>query len=87
MTLRMSILSRCVSNQRQQPKLLQSGNSRRLKNDRLEWLESIGFVCDPHDDDWNMRFKQLKEYRAKHRNCMVPQKYAENEQSGAVSNL
>ena len=87
MTLRMSILSRCVSNQRQQPKLLQSGKSRRLKNDRLEQLESIGFVCDPHDNDCNTRFEQLKEYNAKHRNCMVPQKYAENEQSGAVSNL
>ena len=58
-----------------------------MTNARLKRLEFIGFVWDPLDDDWIMRFEQLKEYKAKHGNCVVPQNYAENEQLGLVSNL
>jgi len=77
---RMPVLGRWGSTQRQQYKQLQSGKSTSMTNARLKRLESIGFVWDPLDDIWNMRFEQLKEYKAKHGNCMVPQEYAENKQ-------
>ena len=86
----MPVLGTWVLKQRQQYKQLQSGKSSWLSNDQLERLkrlESIGFVWDTHDDIWNIRFEQLKEYKVKHGNCMVPYRYAENEKLGMVSNL
>jgi len=84
---KMPVLGTWVLIQRQQYKLLQIGKSSWLSNDQLERLESIGFVWQAHVHDWNMRFEQLKEYKVKHGNCMVPYRYAENKQLGKVSNL
>ena len=83
----MPILDRWVEGQCWLYKLLQSGKLSSLTNDQLELLGSIGFVWEPHNDDWIMWFKQLKEYKAKMGNCMVPQIYAENEKLGWLSNL
>ena len=80
------VLGRWVKKQREQYKRLQRGTSSSLTSDRLERLESVGFVWDfPKPDDWNMRFEQLYEYKLNHGNCMVPKKYAENPQLGRVS--
>ena len=84
---RIPILGKWVLHQRLQYKRLQSGKASWLSKDRLERLKFIGFVWDTHDDIWNMRFEQLKEYKVKHGNCMVPYRFAGNEQLGVVSNL
>ena len=36
--------------------------------------------------DWNQRFNQLKEYKEKHGDCDVPQRYKANPQLGMWAN-
>jgi hypothetical protein len=55
-----------VSNQRQ---------SRRkgiLSEDRIAKLDSIGFMWDSHDDNWNSMFEQLLSYKKRNGDCNVP---------------
>ncbi|KAL3788070.1 hypothetical protein HJC23_008132 [Cyclotella cryptica] len=40
--------------------------------DRKKLLDDIGFVWDPRDDVWSIRFAELKEYKAQHGDCNVP---------------
>eukprot|EP00978_Attheya_sp_CCMP212_P006792 scaffold15801_cov49-Attheya_sp.AAC.4 len=54
--------------------------------ERIELLEQLGFVWDAHvipstlfhDQQWNMRYQELKEYQAEHGDCLVPHKYPPN---------
>jgi Helicase associated domain len=55
----------------------QEGGSERLTEERMKVLSSIGFVWDvvqaDNDARWKRRFEELKEYKAIHGHCNVPQ--------------
>jgi hypothetical protein len=53
----------------------------------MDRLNSIGFVWDIRLVDWDIRYKQLVEYKRTHGNCSVPRKYELNKELGRwVSN-
>ena len=58
-----------------------------LSQERKDLLESIGFTWlarDPDDNlPWDLRFRQLKQYKAEFGNCSVPRSYSVNPQLGA----
>ncbi len=41
-------------------------------------LDAIGFVWDPHEDNWEEGFRQLQTYKKRTANCLVPQSYGIN---------
>jgi hypothetical protein len=58
-------------------KWLASEGPERLTEDRMKVLSSVGFVWDvvqaDNDARWKKRFEELKEYKAIHGHCNVPQ--------------
>jgi hypothetical protein len=46
-----------------------------LDPERKTLLDVIGFIWKPHDEAWNQRFAELKEFVAKHKHCNVPRAY------------
>ena len=69
------VLGRWVKKQREHYKRKASGKSSSLTTTRYERLAKLGFVWGcPQRDDWNTRFQQLQEYKAKHGNCLVPKR-------------
>ena len=69
----------------------EEGKKSQLKDERIKELEAIGFVWSVgqvgntyarKDELWHKRLEELKEYREKHRNCNVPQRYSSNKQLG-----
>jgi len=80
------ILGRWVKKQREQHKMKKDGHSTSLTDERLNRLNQLGFVWDfPKMDDWETRFEQLIEYKAKHGDTLVPKKYPTNPSLGRVS--
>ena len=53
-----------------------------MSDERIERLNSIGFVWNLYEHSWNKRYEELKEYVAKHGNCLVPWNYHKNVQLG-----
>ena len=47
----------------------------KLDSDRKGRLESVGFVWNAIDQQWENMFAKLKEYRQKHGDCLVPFNY------------
>jgi hypothetical protein len=45
-------------------------------------LESIGFVWDKRNTDWDIRFEQLVKYKRTHGDCEVPTHYELNQELG-----
>lgn len=43
-----------------------------MSDDRVERLNQIGFVFDQHEDNWNTRFQELKDYKRHYGDCLVP---------------
>ncbi|KAL3775199.1 hypothetical protein ACHAWO_003815 [Cyclotella atomus] len=43
-----------------------------MSQNRIEKLDSIGFIWDVNEHDWNENYKQLMEYQRKNGNCKVP---------------
>jgi hypothetical protein len=70
-------LGRWVVNQR----FLKKGKDS-LHKDRVAKLESIGFVWDKRNGDWDFRFEQLVEYKRTHGNSDVPFHYELNQELG-----
>ena len=76
-----------VSAQRQQKKLMESTadeasqiKSTPLTQDRIDLLDEIGFTWtirsrDSLGESWNQRLAELKAYKEKHGNCLVPSRY------------
>jgi len=54
-----------------------AAGAERLTEERMQVLSSIGFVWDvvqaDNDARWKKRFEELKEYKAIHGHCNVPQ--------------
>jgi len=53
-----------------------------INDDRIDRLNSIGFVWNANDHAWNLRFEELKQYIAEKGNSCVPGIYPENESLG-----
>lgn len=75
-------LARWVKRQRYQYKLKQQGKISTITDERIQELESVGFVWDSHSAVWQERYKELKEYSAKHGNCDVPTHFPPNLELG-----
>lgn len=78
-----------MTQRRQYHLLMKSRPSSSMTRDRTEKLNSLGFVWSvrtDHDEMWNLRFEELKTFRAKHGDCLVPQRYPPNPQLGTWVN-
>jgi hypothetical protein len=64
-------LGKWVEKQRSQYKYFIDGKPAQITADRIEALNRIGFVWSLHTD-WKVRFAQLKEYKEKYNDCLVP---------------
>jgi hypothetical protein len=53
-----------------------------LNSERVARLESIGFVWDAWDRQWEEMFAKLEEYCRKHGDCLVPACYKDNHSLG-----
>lgn len=53
-----------------------AGKPNSMTENRIKALESIGFVFSVHEELWNQRFAELKQYRRDFGNCMVPKIFA-----------
>lgn len=69
-----------VNKQRMEYKLLLDNEKSSMSPDRLESLQSIGFVWAKRKGQatWDAKYKQLLEYKAKNGDCLIPTKYAKN---------
>jgi hypothetical protein len=70
-----------VNKQRAEYKLLKEGKKSSMTQERISALESVGFVWAKRrkgQPTWDLKFEELKRYRAENGDCLVPTKYAEN---------
>jgi uncharacterized protein (DUF2384 family) len=49
-----------------------------LSQDRIKRLESLGFIWNTTDDNWEKGYLNLIEYHKEHKNCWVPSRYSKN---------
>jgi len=49
-----------------------------MSDERIEKLNSIGFVWNLFEHSWNTKYEELKLYAAKHGHCLVPWQCKEN---------
>lgn len=68
-------LARWVKRQRRQYKLMKDGKASTMTNERLDMLDSVGFIWDSHDVTWREKLADLIEYRNEHGHCNVPSTY------------
>jgi superfamily II DNA or RNA helicase len=66
------VLGTWVDNQRQ----LRRKN--RMPPERIQRLDELGFVWDPHETDWEEGFRYLTLYKEREGHCLVPQRHREN---------
>jgi len=72
-----------LNTQRKQYRLSKQGMSSKMIPARIHKLEQLGFqwsLCEKQD--WDVRFQELVQYRKKHGDCLVPQRYTLNPQLG-----
>jgi len=65
-------LGRWVDNQRQ------SYRKGKLSEERLAWLEAVGFGWDPLGTQWEEIFDELVAYKEAHGDCLVPREFPDN---------
>ena len=51
-----------------------------LDRERVKRLDELGFSWDQKEEYWEQRFQELVDYKEKHRDCLVPDKWEENKQ-------
>eukprot|EP00957_Ditylum_brightwellii_P209868 15363612-Ditylum_brightwellii.AAC.1 len=82
-----SVPARCSSNrrlanwvlkQRQQYGQLKGGGSSMMTAERVDMLNSLGFTWKLRGGNWHDMLDDLKEYKERHGDCLVPFKYAPN---------
>jgi hypothetical protein len=72
-----------VTDQRRQYKAWHQGQPSQLTKERREKLQGIGFAWQVRNrPEWEHRYQELLEYKAKHNDCKVPQHYKENRALG-----
>ena len=75
-------LGHWVHTQRTQYRFLQEGKESYMTEERIELLESIGFVWNQLEATWFELFDELKAYKNKYGNCNVSRGWKENEKLG-----
>jgi hypothetical protein len=73
-------LARWVKRQRYQYKLRLESKASTMTQERVAFLEKIGFVWDSHVAAWEERKSELLDYRAQYGHCNVPSNYSPNRQ-------
>jgi len=68
-----------IKRQRCQYKLFQRGKKSAMTKERIELLNSIGFVWDQQGNLWERRFQELVDFKKKYGNCLVPHEFGENQ--------
>eukprot|EP00978_Attheya_sp_CCMP212_P027299 scaffold91428_cov58-Attheya_sp.AAC.1 len=80
-------LYKWVTTQRTKYSVLKSKTGKSsITPERIRLLEKLGFVWDARlmpsiwwfNQQWNMRYQELKEYQAEHGDCLVPSRYHPN---------
>jgi len=61
-----------VQTQRKEYQKLQDGKPSPMTQERINKLETLGFVWEPLKDQWNSNFELLRQYKG---DCLVPQNY------------
>jgi len=70
-----------VNKQRAEYKLFKEGKKSSMTQERINALESVGFIWAKRrkgQPTWDLKFEELTAYRQEHGDCLVPTKYAEN---------
>jgi hypothetical protein len=78
-------LGHWVMTQRRQFNLMKKGQGSSMSLERMKLLNDLEFSWSIRIDPekmWNLRFEQLQQYRKKHGDCLVPQRYTENPKLG-----
>jgi len=77
-------LSNWVSSQRRlyKNKKLQVNVKSSLDDERIEWLNDLGFVFDVHEYSWNCGYEELAKYHEQYGHCLVPERCNENQRLG-----
>lgn len=70
-------LARWVKRQRRQYKLRRDGRPSTMTLERLQLLDSVGFVWDSHDVNWREKLSALDAFRHDHGHCNVPSNYSD----------
>jgi len=70
-------LARWVKRQRRQYKLRCDSRPSTMTLERLDMLNSIGFVWDSHDVNWREKVTALDDFRREHGHCNVPSNYTD----------
>lgn len=68
-------LARWVKRQRRQYKLRQDGKVSTMTTERLDLLDSVGFIWDSHEVNWREKLASLEKFRAEHAHCNVPSNF------------
>ena len=82
-------LGNWVDNQRQLYRMRQEAEERGeskstefITDERIDKLNSVGFIWNVNDHQWNLRFEELKQYISEKGNSCVPGIYIPNESLG-----
>jgi len=75
-------LGHWVSKERQYYKLHQEGTPSPMTEERIRALNDVGFNWSSTGTTWNERFQELKDYKERFGNCLVPTKYSTNPKLG-----
>mmetsp|Transcript_1335 Transcript_1335/g.1924 ORF Transcript_1335/g.1924 Transcript_1335/m.1924 type:complete len:706 (-) Transcript_1335:274-2391(-) len=82
-------LGHWVMTQRRQYHLLSKGRPSSMSNARVEKLEALGFAWSIRMEPekmWNQRYNELKAYKSKYGDCLVPQRFSKNPRLGTWVN-
>mmetsp|Transcript_4517 Transcript_4517/g.6831 ORF Transcript_4517/g.6831 Transcript_4517/m.6831 type:complete len:111 (+) Transcript_4517:558-890(+) len=71
-------LANWVSKQRQVYYDMKEGRSSIMTAERVDMLNSLGFTWKLREGNWHKMLDDLKEYKERHGDCLVPQTYAPN---------
>jgi hypothetical protein len=75
-------LANWVGTQRINYRLHLQGNTSSMTHSRIQELESLGFQWDCSGVTWEVRLRELADYRKIHGHCNVPESYSENTKLG-----
>lgn len=67
-------LAKWVQNQRVFYKYFLNGDTKHIKQHRIAALDSIGFIWDVYEHQWNAKFEELKQYHAEKKTFDVPKR-------------
>ena len=73
-------LSQWVKRQRYQHKLKSSGKHSNLTTEREGMLDSLGFIWNAHEANWEESYTKLMKFKEYYGHCRVPTKYPSDQQ-------